>query len=311
MYQYRDNLPQLDTKIFLMDGGMETTLIFQQGVELPEFASFDLLSIESGKQILREYFIPYLELARQSKRGFIMESATWRANPDWGTKIGYSLDELVDMNHKAIELLQELRNRCQTPDSPLVISGCIGPRGDGYRAENKMTVAEARNYHAFQINVLTETAADFISALTLNYVEEAVGIALAAKDANMPVVISFTTETDGHLPTGMTLQEAIETVEAATDDYPAYYKINCAHPQHFISALKRGEPWMQRIRALRANASCKSHAELDESTELDRGNPIELARYYRELRQDFPKLTILGGCCGTDIEHVRAINAAC
>ncbi|MEQ8952875.1 MAG: homocysteine S-methyltransferase family protein [Pseudomonadales bacterium] len=311
MYQYRDNLPQLSSKIFLMDGGMETTLIFQQGIDLPEFASFDLLSVEWGEQTLRDYFVPYIEMANESNRGFILESPTWRANPDWGKKIGYSLNELEDINSQAIALMAKLRDEYQQEGSPLVISGCIGPRGDGYRADTKMSAEEARDYHSFQINVFADTAADFVSALTLNYLEEAIGIALAAKDANIPAVIAFTTETDGLLPSGMTLQAAIEAVEKATDNYPAYYKINCAHPQHFMPALKAGEPWMQRIRALRANASCKSHAELDESTQLDRGNPQELAQQYRDLRRDFPQLTVLGGCCGTDIEHVREINQAC
>lgn len=311
MYQYRDNLPQLGSKIFLMDGGLETTLIYQNGIELPQFAAFDLLSIKSGEQTLRDYFIPYLEIARQSRRGFVLESPTWRANPDWGSKIGYSLDELADINRKAIVLMAELRDEYQNEATPLVISGCIGPRGDGYRADMTMSVEEARDYHAFQVNIFADSAADFVSALTLNYVEEAVGVALAAKDANVPAVISFTTETDGLLPNGTTLQEAIETVDKVTNAYPAYYKINCAHPQHFLPALQRGAPWIQRIRALRANASCKSHAELDAATELDRGNPHELAQQYRALRRDFPNLTVLGGCCGTDIEHLRAINSVC
>jgi len=309
--QYRQQLPQLNDTVFLTDGGMETTFVFHQKMELPHFASFDLLSVSSGRQAIKAYYQPYIQIALQNRTGFILESATWRANPDWGQKLGYSHAELMNANRDAIALLVELRDAHQTTESPMVISGCIGPRGDGYQPGKIMSIEQARDYHAPQVHTFADTQADLISAMTINYVNEAIGITLAAQDAEMPVVISFTTETDGRLPDGTHLSEAIAAVDAATNNGPVYYMINCAHPDHFRDALEPNAAWTQRIRSVRANASRKSHAELDESDSLDRGDPKEFGALYQELRNTFPQLTVLGGCCGTDTEHVQSIHAHC
>jgi S-methylmethionine-dependent homocysteine/selenocysteine methylase len=193
----------------------------------------------------------------------------------------------------------------------MVISGCVGPRGDGYDPGRMMSADEAEAYHAAQIGVFAGTEADIVSAITMTYAEEAIGIARAAEAAGMPVVISFTLETDGRLPTGQGLKEAIAAVDAATGWAPLYYMINCAHPTHFASVVASGEPWLQRLKGLRANASKRSHAELDAAPDLDAGDPVELGREYRAIRRGLPHLTVLGGCCGTDHRHVEAISRAC
>jgi homocysteine S-methyltransferase len=307
---YRSHLPQLGDKTFLTDGGLETTLVFHEGMDLPCFASFPLLATEEGRQRLRAYYRPYIENALNHKTGFILESVGWRASPDWGAKLGLSPEQVDALNRASIDLLVELRKQYATPAAPFVILGAIGPRGDGYRVDTKMSVEEAKRYHSRQIRVYSETEADMVGAYTLNYVEEALGVALAAKEIGMPLALSFTVETDGKLPSGDTLQQAIETVEEKTKGSPAYYMINCAHPKHFQHVLKEGA-WRDRIRGLRANSSTKSHAELDASTEIDAGNIPELADSYRALRAMLPKLTVLGGCCGTDHRHVEAIADSC
>jgi S-methylmethionine-dependent homocysteine/selenocysteine methylase len=190
------------------------------------------------------------------------------------------------------------------------VSGNIGPRGDGYRAEARMSVAGARDYHAAQIATFADTDADMLGAFTMNYVEEAVGITLAARQARMPLALSFTLETDGRLPSGQPLVEAIERVDAESDDYPVYYMINCAHPSHFEDMLGELGSKSRRVRGLRANASRRSHAELDACTDLDAGNPQELGGDYRALARKLPALTVVGGCCGTDHRHVAAIAQA-
>jgi S-methylmethionine-dependent homocysteine/selenocysteine methylase len=291
--------------------GVPTTLIFHQGLELPEFAAFDLLKSEVGYKTLESYYLTYLNLAHLNRVGFILESATWRANPDWGAKLGYGLERLADLNQTAIALLIDLREQYETSQYPIVISGCLGPRGDGYLPTETMTVSAAADYHRAQIETLRDAGADLITAMTINYVEEAIGITQAALTANIPVVISFTVETDGKLPTGQTLKSAIEQVDAVTHNGPVYYMINCAHPTHFASSLNVGELWLKRIRGIRANSSTKSHAELNESEVLDEGNPTELGAQYRQLREQFPQITILGGCCGTDDRHIAAICKAC
>jgi S-methylmethionine-dependent homocysteine/selenocysteine methylase len=311
MARYRNALPQLKGDLFLTDGGIETTLIFLEGLELPDFAAFDLLKRPEGEAALRKYFRTYAALAKKFGTGLILEAATWRANPDWAARLGYSKDALANANLKAIRLLERIRDEFEDARTPVVISGCVGPRGDGYNPAFQMSDSEAESYHADQIGTFASSAADMITAITMNYVEEAVGVARAAKSAGMPVAISFTVETDGKLVTGQSLRDAIATVESATSAYPAYYMINCAHPTHFESVLVAGEPWLSRIRGLRTNASHKSHAELNDSPELDSGNPEELGREHARLMERLPRLNVIGGCCGTDHRHVEQIAVAC
>jgi len=309
MSNYRHYLPQLSEALFITDGGLETTLVFHQGYELPEFAAFDLLKYDGGYDTLRNYYTPYIDLAEKYKLHFILESATWRASRDWGAKIGYGPDDLRQVNRAAVAMLKDIRSERENRSTKMVISGCIGPRGDGYKIIEKMNIEQARQYHLEQIRTLSEAGVDLVAAYTINYVEEAVGITLAALSAGVPVVISFTVETDGRLPSGQTLGEAILAVDQATHNGPVYYMINCAHPTHFKSALNVDEAWVKRIRAVRANASAKSHAELDEAEVLDDGDPVDLAEQLAQLRQYLPNLNIFGGCCGTDHRHVGEICA--
>ncbi|MEM8829939.1 MAG: homocysteine S-methyltransferase family protein [Cyanobacteria bacterium P01_G01_bin.19] len=307
MSKYRHDLPQLRDKLFITDGGMETTLIFHQGFNLPEFAAFDLLKDVLGYEALVKYYCSYAQLAQQHQLGFILESPTWRASRDWGQKIGYSAKDIDAFNRLAIALLEDIRDEYETQASPMIISGCIGSRGDGYNPAELMNEIEAEDYHSEQIATFAQTNADLVTAMTVTYIAEAIGIVRAAKKAELPVVISFTVETDGKLPTGESLASAIASVDRATNSAPIYYGINCAHPLHFAYVLQQGGDWTDKIKTIRANASIKSHAELDEAETLDDGNPIELGIQYQKLKALLPNLNILGGCCGTDIRHVEQI----
>jgi len=306
MPRYRHELPQIRDGRFLTDGGLETTLIFQDGLDLPAFAAFVMLESEEKRERLRQYYRDYMRLARNHGMGFILESATWRANRDWGQRIGYTPEDLDALNRRSIRLLEELRAEFDGQIPHIVISGCLGPRGDGYSSDNAMTALEAEAYHRTQIATFRETEADMVSAFTIPCIAESEGIARAARAEEMPVVISFTVETDGRLPSGETLRDAIQQVDRATDGEPAYYMINCAHPAHFSDSLCE-EPWVKRIRALRANASPRSHAELDESAELDSGDPIDLGRRLGDLAGRLDQLSVFGGCCGTDTRHAAEI----
>jgi S-methylmethionine-dependent homocysteine/selenocysteine methylase len=301
--KYRAHLPQLDGGIFLTDGGIETVLIFHEGLDLPAFAAFDLLKDENGTAALRNYYEPYLGLARERGIGFVLESPTWRASPRWAGEIGYDGGELDQLNRRAIALMEDLREEYETADSPIVISGCIGPQDDGYQPSELLSADESRDYHCLQIATLADTAADMVTAMTLTYADEASGLARAATEHGMPVVIGFTLETDGRLPSGQPLGEAIEQVDQETGGAPEYYMLNCAHPTHVASGH-------ERVRALRANASKRSHEELDEAEDLDQGHPGELAAGYVALSPKLPQLNVLGGCCGTDHRHVEAIRDA-
>jgi S-methylmethionine-dependent homocysteine/selenocysteine methylase len=311
--RYRDDLPQLEGELFLTDGGLETTLIFHQGIDLPEFAAFDLLNSTEGTEILRRYYRPYLDIAREHGTGFVLESPTWRASPSWAAKLGYSEAQLDELNRKAIALMEEIRREeddAAAERRPIVISGCIGPEGDGYSPDTLLSADEAQAYHRPQVETFADTAADMVNAMTITYPDEAIGVVRAAEDAGIPAAISFTVETDGRLPNGQELGAAIAEVDEATGGGPVYYMINCAHPLHFESAIATDEQWRERIRAVRSNSSTKSHAELDEATELDEGDPADLAARHLPLRDSLPNLNLLGGCCGTDHRHVGEICAA-
>lgn len=302
------SLPQLD-RVFLTDAGLETDILFNKGIDLPLFSTITLFTSDASLNVLEAYYRDFLDLARRMGTGLVLESATWRASPDWAEPLGFPVAELDALNGAAIELLTGLR--AEYADVPVVISGCLGPRGDGYDPGKIMRPEEAQAYHAHQAGVLAEAGADMLAAITMTSIPEAVGVANAAKALGLPVAISFTVETDGRLPTGDALGDAIAAVDTATGAYPAYYMINCAHPTHFDAVLDDGAAWTARIGGVRANASRLSHAELDVMTELDIGDPADLAARHRALVERFPQIRVLGGCCGTDLRHVTAIAEAC
>lgn len=307
----RTTLPQLGDQLFLTDSGLETTLIFQDGYELPCFASFPLLEDASGRERLADYYRAHAAIAQSVGAGFIFESVGWRANKDWGAQVGYDAEALARVNRDSIALMSEIRAEFDSPTTPTVLSGCVGPRGDAYDPAEMMDAEAAEAYHREQVSTYGATEADMVTALTLTYAAEAIGIVRAAVAVDVPVAIAFTVETDGTLPSGESLRDAINTVDDATGGVASYFMINCAHPSHFDGTLDDGAAWTQRLRGLRANSSRKSHAELDEATELDAGDPEDLAAEYARLRERLPKLTVLGGCCGTSEAHVQMIASAC
>jgi S-methylmethionine-dependent homocysteine/selenocysteine methylase len=292
----------------LTDAGMETVLIFEEGIDLPHFAAFPLVDTPDGQAALRRYYRPFLELARDRDTGFVLSAPTWRANPDWGALLGFDDEGLAAVNRRAVAFTEAVRDEVLEAGERdrLVLEALVGPRSDAYRPTMLMTAGEAERYHATQLRTLAGTGCQQVAALTLAYVDEAIGIVRAAKTVGLPTVIGFTVETDGRLPSGSSLEEAITAVDNATDGAASGFMVNCAHPTHFAEALPRGEA-RRRITALRANGSRLSHAELDAAEELDTGDPRDLAAHYVALRGRLPALDVLGGCCGTDISHVTAI----
>lgn len=310
MALYREALPQLSDRLFLSDSGLETTRIFHEGYELPLFAAIGLMADEAGRQRLDRYYREHAAIAAEAHTGLILESATWRASADWGALLHYLPEKLASLNRAMIAMLVDVRADFPEKSRPIVISGCIGPRGDGYDGSASMSAEEAQSYHAVQIRTFAETEADMVHAMTMTYPEEAIGILRAARQAEIPCAISFTVETDGVLPDGTALGAAIRRVEEETDGSAAYYGINCAHPTHFEQVLDPTSDWVKRLREARANASRQSHAELDEAEVLDAGNATELAQEYVQLCATVPSFTVLGGCCGTDLSHLRAIASS-
>lgn len=308
--RYRHALPQLSGQRMLTDSGLETTLIFHDGLDLPLFASFALLATAEGRARLRPYFDRHAGIAVAHGAGFIADTPTWRASRDWGEKLGFDAVALANLNREAVRMMFAVREEWERPATPIIVSGNIGPRGDGYAPDRIMTPDEAQDYHTQQVETFASAGIDMITVMTMTHAGEAIGIARAAKAAAVPVSMGLTVETDGRLPTRQPLGEAIEEIDGS-GAAPTYYMINCAHPDHFRDVLVAGGAWRNRIRAIRANASRKSHAELDEATELDAGDPHGLGADYAGLLRLLPNLSVFGGCCGTDHRHVEAMAEAC
>jgi len=307
--KYRSSLPQLSGGLFLSDGGVETDLIFNHGIEIREFAAHTLLPDREGREALANYFRSYLQLARETGAGFILDSQTWKAHMHWANDLGANADELRGVNEHSVAFFAELCEEFKTNAEPIVLNGVIGPKDDAYAPEGRVMADEAEEYHSQQLGWLVDTDVDMVTALTFTQAEEAVEIVRAARRVDLPIVVSFTVETDGNLPTGQRLGEAIEAVDEATGSAAEYFMVNCAHPDHFSHVLEDSD-WARRIRGLRCNASCRSHAELDESETLDDGDPFELGRQYKDMLEKMPWVNVLGGCCGSDLRHVTEIARA-
>jgi len=304
-------LRRVTRPLTLTDAGMETALIFHQGIDLPGFAAFPLVDTEDGREALRRYYRPYLDLARDRETPFVLDAPTWRANPDWGAELGYDAAALAAVNRRSVAFIEEVRREARPAGGPAVqLEALVGPRGDGYAPGAMMSAEEAEAYHAVQLGALADTAVDLVAAMTITDAAEAIGIVRAARSVGLPVTIGFTVETDGRLPSGQALGEAILEVDRETDGGASLFMINCAHPAHFTGVLAAGGDWRGRIGGLRANASMLSHAELDAAEDLDDGDPADLAARYVAVRELLPNLTLVGGCCGTDIRHVTAICEA-
>ena len=304
---HRTPFPPAD-QLVVTDAGLETWLLFDKGVELPEFAAYPLAGTTEGRATLAEYYAHYAAIAAASGAAVVLDAPTWRANPEWAAAVGHDEAQLAELIGAAVDVVVEARS-CWTGSQPFLVGGAVGPRGDGYQA-SATDADSAQAYHSFQIGVMATLPVDVVTAMTIGTVEEAVGIVRAAAAVELPVIVSFTVETDGRLPSGTPLGDAIEATDAATDGYATHFMVNCAHPTHFDTVLAGGEPWTARLGGIRANASTLSHAELDEAEELDRGDAGDLARRYAALREAIPSIHVVGGCCGTDHHHVAALVAA-
>lgn len=302
-------LNSMGSELWLTDGGFETCMLFLEGFDLPQFASFPLLDTDAGQEAILRYNTSFLDEAAAQRAGFILGTNTWRASAGWGKVLGLDADEIDRINRVAVTQVKSMKADRAGNGQSILIEGVIGPHGDAYAPDQILTAAAAQNYHSRQVEVLASAGVDLITAMTISSHGEAIGIAKAAQAVDVPVALSFTVETDGRLISGMTLEDAIHRTDDATDGAPAWYGINCAHPDHFRHVLT-GD-WVGRIGSVRANASRLSHAELDEAAELDAGDPAELARDYHHLLHVLPGLHVVGGCCGTDLRHVAAIGRSC
>jgi len=294
-------MSDLFTGSWVTDGGLETDLLFNRGADLPEFAAFPLVDDKGGSALLESYYADYAAIAARAGAGLLLETPTWRANPDWAAKVGYDAGALDRVNRAAVDLVRRVADRAET--EKVLVSGNVGPRGDGYVAGGA-DPDEAAEYHAAQVASFRAAGVDLVHVMTMTEPAEAIGVSRAARSEGLPVAVSFTVETDGRLPDGTTLRDAVAQVDAVAA--PDWYGVNCAHPSHLRPALDGGE-WQGRLVLLRPNASTMTHEELDEMEELDAGDLPLLVGSAAEVREQLPSVRVVGGCCGTDSRHVAAL----
>lgn len=296
-------LPHQTDQRFLVFAATGTDLIFNRGVELPGFASFPLVEDPDVQPIIVDQMRELMKVSAESELGCIIDTLTWMANRDRAAPLGYDADRLATLNRKAVALMCELRE--EDPRDDVLVALCIGPSRDAYARLEPMNVETARAYHRVQIGSVADAGIDLVNACTFNQIEEAAGAVLAAKDCGVPISVSFVVETDGCLDNGTGLEQAIDRVDELTGNAAAYFMVNCAHPDHFSHVLT-GHP---RLKGMAVNASRCSHAELDDATELDDGDPQELGAQVAQLVRKFPHISVIGGCCGSDFRHMREMAA--
>ncbi len=300
-------LPEANDRLFLTEAGIETTMMYKKDWEFRHFCLFELLQNDRFVDDLRTYHTGLIEVAVEHKVGHLLDGVHYRASPDWGALLGMSEQQLADLTAKGIEIYSELSQEYATEDTPIPVGCCIGPRGDAYNADLVMSAEEAEEYHSVQIATAKSAGADFISALTFNHIEEAIGITRAASAAEIPIIMSFSLGREAVLKTGPTIGDAIEAVEVATDRAPLFYMINCNHPIDFAPAIAAPGRWIDRLKGVRPNASSLDHGILCKLGHLEEGDPIELGQQMGDLARRFPQLNVFGGCCGTDRPHMEQI----
>ncbi|MGR3290894.1 MAG: homocysteine S-methyltransferase family protein [Paracoccaceae bacterium] len=299
-------LPVPDGPTYLTTAGCETYMEYKKGFKFRHFCMFELLDNPAATDALRMYYRDILQVAQTYRKGTILCDIHYRASSDWGALVGYDPDQLDEISLRIMEFYQQLVDEHASADTPVLISNCIGPRGDAYQTNPKLTEQSAQDYHSAQINLLAGAGADLVTGLTLNSVPEAIGITRAAQQAGVPVVIAFTLDRTARLKTGPTLKQAIEQVDAATGSGPAYYMLNCIHPDDFEPALEPGD-WIRRLNGIRPNASAMGKGILCKLDHLEQGDPVELGQQMGDLARRFPHISVWGGCCGTDAVHIGEI----
>ncbi|MFT3987754.1 homocysteine S-methyltransferase family protein [Aestuariivirga sp.] len=303
----RAALPQQAGHLMTTAGGFETWMQYVDGFKLRHFCGFELLNDPRGVTRLRDYHRKVVEAAVANGFGVINEGLHYRASRDWGDLTGFSREGLAEINMRGIDLYRDFAREYQSPQTPMLVGGVIGPRGDAYNVGRTPDAAESEDYHSEQILTFRKAGADHVTAMTFSSVEEAIGLARAAKALDMPVVISFFVAPGGKLKGGETLDEAISRVDAATGTAPAYFMINCTHPTEFTPGLTPG-PWNSRLGGFMPNAVAMETLDLCKLGHLEDGDPQELGGQMAELAQRFPHVNVWGGCCGTDGRHIGQIT---
>ena len=291
---------------YLTEGGQETELMYGYGFDLPQFALFPLLDDPAAVTRLTSMYQAVLEVAVRHEMGVVLGGLDYRASPDWAGLLGLDAAALAKYQRRSVDFLRQVSAPYRDRLPHILIVGTVGPQGDAYERNERVTADSAETYHAVQVATLAAAGVDVVLAMTFTSADEAIGVVRAARAQRLPVIVSF-------MPGGPDepgLGSMIRRVDDATDGYPVCYGLNCSHPLEFGPQLEHGGEWTRRIGVLRPNASSKDKVELCQIGHLERGDPVDLARRMGELAQRMPHVSAWGGCCGTWDEHLELIAAA-
>ncbi|KAM9861654.1 homocysteine S-methyltransferase family protein [Leucobacter sp. BZR 635] len=289
-------------QLTLGDGGIETALESRLGQHLPEFAAFVLLGTVQGRAALREYYRPYIEFAAAADVPLLLDTPTWRANPEWIALVdggGEQPGRLASLNADAVALVRDCALGL-APDARIEVNGVVGPRFDEFVAAERMSAADSEEYHGPQVRALAEAGADRVSAVTTLDAAEGIGVVRAAVGARVPAVVSFTVDARGLLADGSSIADAIRAVDTATAGAALGFAVNCAHPEEVARGIAPAAPETARLIGFRLNVA-------REGEEGAGDGPEEFARAVHELSALAPTAKVLGGCCGTDAPHISAV----
>jgi S-methylmethionine-dependent homocysteine/selenocysteine methylase len=299
-------------RLILTDGGIETRIMFETGITLPPYVQVTgLVKDPAGGPVLCRIYESYIAAARSFGLPVVIGTPTFRASMNFVLQAGLDGTGAVRrLNADAAAMHREIR--AQSDHRPIYIAGVIGPSGDAYRPEESLSAEEAREYHSLQAGTLAQSGVDFLYAPTFPAVEEALGAAMAMGATGLPHVVSFVLERNGRVLDGTPLHAAIERIDAAASPAPLFYSISCVHPSIAATALRDEAVFSnlvaRRLNEFKANSSPLSPEELVQLDHPEGDDPDLFAAEMWKIHEDFG-LRVLGGCCGTDDRHIRALAA--
>ncbi|HEY8592653.1 MAG TPA: homocysteine S-methyltransferase family protein [Sphingomicrobium sp.] len=302
--------PFLSGLRYLAEGGQETELMYGHGFELPKFALFPLLDDAAAVVQLKAMYEAVLQVAVRHRMSVMLGGLDYRASPDWAGLLGIDAVRLADYQHRSVAFLREVAEPYLEKLPHILVSGIVGPQGDAYERNQTVTASSAEAYHGTQMDNLASAGVDLVQAMTFTSSHEAIGVIRAAQARELPIVVSFMTDSPDEPGGQRSFRQTIEDVDRATDSYALFYGINCAHPREFEPLLRDQGEWLNRIGLLRPNASAKDKVELCQIGHLERGDARELAQLMGVLAARLPNVRVLGGCCGTWDEHLDLIAGA-
>ena len=288
-----------ENTIILTEAAVIEKLRRSEAISLhPRLENATLIYDVDGKRALREIYSGYIDIACEAGLPINIATPTWRANRE------RVLEAVIgNINRDAVRFLSDLRNEWDEFSSRIFIGGLIGCKNDCYKPAEGLPPDKAYSFHSWQIEQLAKENIDYLMAATVPAIPEAVGMALAMQKTKIPYFISFVINRAGKILDGSSLRTAFDRIDAECTIPPVGYMINCAYPS-FLNAPAQPESVLRRLLGFQGNASSLDHAELDGSLSLQSDTLEDWGDRMVALNK-IHGIKILGGCCGTDVSHLK------